>query len=161
MNKSNESESDKDYVIECDIFHILTKKHKREDLDGIYCAIQAAMAYDCRYVDVGSLVGKIMPRGRKTSGCYCSNIGPVGLAFFHFLFEIQLEKAGSTDYHNYIFTRRFFPKTIEAYMKTSRDPKSDAFQKAYNDQVTKLETERQKILDNNIYLSSGQVLLNS
>lgn len=151
--KHVENDEEKNYVIECDIFHKLTKKHKREDIDGIYCAIQAAMAYNCEKVDVGALVGKIMPRERKTTDCYCSNIGAVGLAFFHFLFDVKLNEAGSTDYHEYIFTRKFFPKTVVAYMKTASNPSGDKFRAAYNKQVSLLEKERQKILDTTVWLS--------
>lgn len=161
MQNPEKPTNDKDYVIECDLFHTLTKKAKRDDVDGIFCAIQAAMAYNCEYVDVGYLVGQIMPPGRTTTDAYCSNIGPEGLAFFHFLYDIKLKKAGCSDYHEYEFTRKHLPKTLVAYIKTSCDPGSEAFKTAYEKQVEKLKTVRRKILAENIYLSSEQIIMNS
>ncbi len=133
-------------AIEYDIFHMLAKKHRRTDVEHVFIAIQAAIAFSQKAVDVGAVAGLIMPEGRNTMDVYCPNIGPEGIAHFYFLFDIKLVQAGSSDYHDYRFTRRHDGAVIDAHLKTACEPCGPKFQRAYSAYVQKLDAERDQLV---------------
>lgn len=139
--------NDPDYISECDLFHEMTVKQKRRDVSEVYYAIQSALAFNAKRVDVGCLAGKIMPPGRLLTDCYCSPIGPEGLAHFSFLFDIELVKKGSSDYHDYRFKRKTDGASVIAYLKTSCNPDEVEFDKRYEAYLKKLTKLRTKLIE--------------
>ncbi len=135
-----------DLVREHQIFWMLVKGCRDHPVGRVYLAIQAAIAYGAERVDVGWLMGEMMAQGRKTMGPDCDSIGAGGLAYFHWLYEVELVEAGDTDYHEYRFRRRSDGKTVVARLKTGADPRSLHFQQAYDRERRKLEGKRAKFL---------------
>jgi hypothetical protein len=131
-----------EWKIEHDIFHMLTRRYRRRDVEEVYIPIQAAMAFGHTQVDVGAVAGKIMQEGRLTMDRYCINIGADGLAFFHFLFVTELIEAGPTDYH----------------MKTAADPDGAAFRAEYNESLEKLGKARDAIIEKHDWVRFSKVV---
>lgn len=136
-----------DWVPEHDIFHMLAKKFRRLDVEEVYLAIQAAIAFDRKEVNVGRVIGEILPAGRMTASTYCENIGASGLAFFFFLFRVELADEGPTNYHSYRFVRRYDRATVTASLKTACDPSGEDFRREYDLWLKKLDRARDRIID--------------
>jgi len=147
-----------EWKIEHDIFHMLTRRYRRRDVEEVYIPIQAAMAFGHTQVDVGAVAGKIMQEGRLTMDRYCINIGADGLAFFHFLFVTELIEAGPTDYHTYRFCRRYDGASVDAYMKTATDPDGAAFRAEYNESLEKLGKARDAIIEKHDWVRFSKVV---
>ncbi len=128
------------------IFWMLVKGCRDHPVGRVYLAIQAALAYGAGRVDVDWLMGEMMAQGRKTTGPSCDNVGAGGLAYFHWLYEVKLIEAGSTDCHEYRFRRRSDAKEVLASLKTGADPRSLHFQQGYERERRKLEKKREKFL---------------
>lgn len=135
-----------DILIEHDLFHRLARKHHRTDVVEVFLAIQAAIAYKQKRVDVGWLAGQMMADGRQTMDRYCPNIGAEGLAHFFFLFHVQLVDEGRSDYHEYRFRRRHDGATIIAFLKTALDPAGATFRRDHDAHVKKLDRERDRLV---------------
>ncbi len=137
------SPSPDDAVIEHQIFWMLVKKaSRRDDVGRVYLAIQAALAHQRTSVDIGSLLGAMMPEGRDRMDAACDRLGADGLAYFHWLYEVELSSTGDADYHHYQFRRRADGAQITAYLRTAPDPRSLQFQQEYERQRRKLEKKR-------------------
>ena len=135
-----------DFAREHQIFWMLVKGSRDHPVGRAYLAIQAALAYGCETVNVGWLMGEMMAQGRKTTGPDGENIGAGGLAYFHWLYEVELSVAGVADEHEYQFRRRADGKTILALLKTASDPRSLYFQQACERERRKLEKKREDFL---------------
>src|SRR5579875_2769002 len=113
-----------DVGTEHQIFWMLVKKaHKRDDVGRVYLAIQAAMAYGQETVDVGWLTGAMMVEGQNDMGAAGSPIGADGLAYFDWLYEVELIAVGETDRHQYRFRRRHDGTQVLALLRTADAPK--------------------------------------
>ncbi len=135
-----------DFVREHQIFWMLVKGSRDHPVGRVYLAIQAALAYGCDQVNVGWLMGEMMAQGRKTMGSSCDRIGASGLAYFHWLYEVELTTAGPADVHDYRFRRRSDGKEILASLRTANDPRSLYFQQDYGRTKRKLEQKRAVLL---------------
>ena len=134
-------------VLEHQIFWMLVKKgQRRDDVGRVYLAIQSALAHQCATVDVGSLVGALMPEGRRTNDAACDQIGADGLAYFHWLYKVELTSPGRSDHHHYLFCRRGDGARVSAYLRTAALPKSLQFQQTYERQKRELEAKRARCL---------------
>lgn len=134
-------------VQEPQIFWMLVKKaRRRDDVARVYQAIQAALAFKQETVDVGALLGVLMPEGRRTNDDACDAIGASGLAYFHWLYEVELTSPGEFDYHHYLFRRRNDGAQVLAYLRTAAFPKSLQFQQTYERQRRELEGKRAQLL---------------
>lgn len=135
-----------DFAREHQIFWLLVKGSRDHPVGRVYLAIQAALAYGRATLDVGWLMGEMMAQGRKTTDSTDENIGPGGLAYFHWLYEVELAEAGATDQHGWLFRRRSDGKQVLATLRTGADPRSLHFQQAYARERRKLEEKRAKFL---------------
>ena len=141
--------SREDFATEHQIFWMLVNKaERRADVGRVYLAIQAAIAYGRESVDVGWLMGAMMAEGRATTDVSCDQIGTDGLAYFYWLYEIELTSAGDADYHHYRFRRRHDGAHVSAYLRTAHAPRSLQFQQGYDRQLRKLEKKRAGLLAN-------------
>ena len=147
-----------EWIPEHSIFHMLAKKFRRRDVEEVYLAIQSAIAFDRKEVDVGSIAGKIIPEGRMTASPYCENIGASGLAFFFFLFHVELVEAGPTDYHRYRFVRRYDGAKTVAYMKTALDPAGPEFKAEYDRWFKKLDRARDRIIETHDWVRYDKIV---
>ena len=131
------------------IFWMLVKKaHKRDDIGRVYLAIQAALAYERETVDVGWLMGAMMAEGRSTMDTSCDDIGAGGLAYFYWLYEVELAAAGDADHHDYRFRRRRDGAQVFAHLRTATAPRSLQFQQTYERERRRLEKKRAALLAN-------------
>ncbi len=146
MSTSSTSE---DLAPEHQIFWMLvTKASRRDDVGRVYLAIQAALAYQHETVDVGWLMGAMMAEGRISNDDGCDRIGASGLAYFYWLYEVELSSVGEEDAHYYYFRRRSDGARITAYLKTASAPRSLQFQQEYERARRKLEKKRTALLSN-------------
>ena len=121
---------------------LVTKAHRRDDVARAYLAIQAALAYRQETVDVDWLTGAMMPAGRRSPDPASDPLGAGGLAYFHWLFEVELLTPGEADCHQYRFCRRNDHAQITVHLRTAPFPRSLQFQQEYERQRRKLETRR-------------------
>ena len=131
-----------DFAREHQIFWMLVKGSRDHPVGRVYLAIQAALAHGSETVDVGWLMGEMMAQGRKTMDASCDGIGAGGLAYFHWLYEVELAGVGEADTHEYRFRRRSDGKEIVALLKTAANPRSLYFQQACERERRKLEKKR-------------------
>jgi len=155
---SNKIDIRDEWIPEHDIFHKLAKKFRRRDVEEVYLAIQSAIAFGRKEVDVGSIIGKIVPEGRMTASPFCENIGASGLAFFFFLFHVDLVEAGLTDYHFYRFVRRYDGAKTTAYLKTALHPNGDDFRSEYNQWFKKLDRARDRIIETHDWVRFDKIV---
>ena len=133
-------------VREHHVFWLLVKAGRDGAVARVYLAIQAALAYNAERVDAGWLMGETMARGRRTTGPAHEPIGAGGLAYFYWLYEVELVRAGEDDVHEYRFRRRHDGKEIVALLGTATNPLGLYFQQAYARQKRALEKRRQQFL---------------
>lgn len=130
-------------AVEHQIFWMLVKKAaRRDDVARAYLAVQAALAYRQETAEIGWLVGAMMPEGQAVSNPDGEAIGATGLAYFQWLYEVELLAAGDADQHQYRFTRRADGAQTVALLRTSAAPKSLQFRQGYDRQLRKLEAKR-------------------
>ncbi len=122
------------------------KARRRDDVCRVYLAIQAAIAHGRATVDVGSLMGAMMPEGQSTMAADYEGIGAGGLAYFFWLFETELVSAGELDCHDYLFRRRHDGAQITTSLRTAPAPRSLQFQQEYERERRRLETKRAYLL---------------
>ena len=150
--------SHEDFAPEHQIFWMLVKKaHKRDDVGRVYLAIQTAIAYGRETVDVGWLLGAMMAEGRLTMDTHCDEIGAGGLAYFYWLYEVELSASGDADYHHYRFRRRYDGAQVSAYLRTATAPRSLQFQQVYERERRKLEKKRESLLVNYRWHSTAEL----
>ncbi len=143
-----------DTATEHRLFWMLVKKaQKRDDVGRVYLAIQAAIAYGQETVDVGWLAGAMMAEGQSSTGGPGDPIGAGGLAFFWWLYEVELSSVGEADRHQYRFRRRHDGAQVVASLRTADAPRSLQFQQEYERQRRYLEKKRAALLPN--YLRPG------
>lgn len=129
------------------IFWMLVKKpFRRDDVARVYLAVQSALAHGQKSVDVGLLTTALMPEGRRTMDAACDAIGASGLAYFHWLFDVNLVSTGDGDYHHYAFHRRHDHAETLAWLRTASAPKSLQFRQEYERQRRRLEAKRLDLL---------------
>ena len=128
------------------VFWMLVKGCRDRPVGRVYLAIQAALAFDRERVDVGWLTGEMMARGQREMGSACEPLGAAGLAYFYWLYEVELVEAGEGDSHEYRFRRRRDGKEIVARFRTAAEPRSLYFQQAYERERRALEKRREKFL---------------
>ncbi len=134
-------------MIEFAIFFDLCKRYRRDDVEQVYIAIQAAISYGAKLVDVGPKLGQIRPPGyRGLDDGYDPGIGVSGLAFFHWIYDTKILKEGGTDYHTYRFIRRHDQKQIQVTLKTTNEPSDPDALSEYEEQVAKLSKSRNSLL---------------
>ncbi len=137
------------FAPEHQIFWMLTKKaHKRDDVGRVYLAVQTAIAYRRETVDVGWLAGAMMADGRDAMDTRCDSLGASGLAYFYWLYEIELAAEGEADCHHYRFRRRYDGAQVTANLRTAPNPKSLQFQQTYEREKRRLEKKRETLLAN-------------
>lgn len=134
------------FVQEHHVFWMLVKRHKRHDVGHVYLAIQAAIGLGMPYVNVGAMIGFMMPEERGMMGSYCPNIGSEGLAFFSWLYEFELVEKGGTDYHHYVFRRRYDGRSVTAYLKTTCDVGKPSAEAAFERMRSRLGKQREAIM---------------
>lgn len=125
---------------------LVKKACRRDDVARVYLAIQAALAFGRESVDVGALLGALMPDGQRAADASGEAIGAEGLAYFFWLYEIELVSAGEADCHNYRFRRRADGAQVTAFLRTAPQPKSLQYQQRYERQRRSLETKRTEFL---------------
>ncbi len=146
------------FAPEHQIFWMLAKKaHKRDDVGRVYLAIQAAIAYRHDAVDVGWLMGAMMAEGRTTMDAHCDALGAGGLAYFYWLYAIELTSPGNADCHHYRFRRRYDGAEVTAFLKTAHAPKSLQFQQVYERERRRLEKKRETLLTNYRWYSTAEL----
>ena len=134
-------------AVEHQLFWLLVKKaHRRDDVNRVYLAIQAALASGRKIVDVGAMLGALMPEGRRTLDDTSEPIGADGLAYFCWLFEVELREVGEADQHVYRFRRRHDGATVDANLRTAPAPKGLQFQQVYERHRRTLEATRAELL---------------
>ena len=130
-------------VTEHHLFWMLVKKaRRRDDVGRVYLAIQAAIALGRQTVDVGWLMDAMMAEGQSAMEGGCEPIGAGGLAYFHWLFEVELLSTGEADSHDYRFLRRHDGARIVAHLRTAHAPRSLQFQQQYERERRRLEEKR-------------------
>ena len=135
------------FAPEHQIFWMLVKKaHKRDDVGRVYLAIQTAMAYGHETVDVGWMMGAMMAEGRATGDAHCDELGPGGLAYFYWLYDVGLSSEGEADCHHYCFRRRYDGVQTTALLRTASHPRSLQFQQKYERERRQLEKKRETLL---------------
>jgi hypothetical protein len=139
--------SDQEWMIEFWMFFDLCKRHRRPDVEQVYLAVQSGLAYKVKRVNVGPLLSEIRPVGyRGLDDGFDPGIGMSGLAFFNWIYKIELEDEGHTDYHTYTFTRKHDNKKILLTLKTTNDPRSEFADRDYRQQLKKLEKSRNTLM---------------
>ena len=151
--------SDQEWMIEFWMFFDLCKRGKRDDVEQVYIAIQASLAYQVKAVDVGPLLAKIRPpRYRGLDDGYDPAIGMSGLAYFNWIYDLELIDQGNTDYHTYLFRRKHDKRKVEVTLKTTLEPKSVRAKEDYEEQLRKLEKWREKLLVTKRYGATAEFL---
>ena len=154
--------SDQVWTIEYLIFSDLCKRYRRSDVEQVYVAIQAGFAFGVGCVDVGPLLLKLRPPGYPgLDAGYSPSIGTSGLAFFQWIYDIELAEEGSGICHSYQVTRRHDHKTILAVIKTDKDPSGDDAKAAYDEQLRRLTKSRDSVLVTKRYLTLAEYLFGS
>ena len=147
-----------EFAAEHQIFWMLVKKsRKRDDVSRVYLAIQAAMAYEQKTVDVGWLAGVMRAEGQPTSPAAGDGIGADGLAYFYWLYEVELVAAGDLDGHHYRFRRRSNEAQIIALLRTAPAPRSLQFQQQYERERRRLESKREQLRANYHWLTTAEL----
>ena len=147
-----------DFAPEHQIFWMLVKKaHKRDDIGRVYLAIQAAIAYGHKTVNAGWLMGAMMAEGRTTADTRCDELGAGGLAYFYWLYDVELSSPGAADCHYYRFKRRYDGAEVVAYLRTAHASKSLQFQQVYERERRRLETKRAALLPNYRWHSTAEL----
>ena len=141
--------SREDAATEHQIFWMLVKKaRKRDDVGRVYLAVQAAIAYEQETVDVGWLTTAMMAEGQDATNADGDAIGARGLAYFCWLYEVELISVGETNCHQYRFHRRHDGAQVLALLKTANAPRSLQFQQEYEREKRYLESRRAALLPN-------------
>lgn len=125
---------------------LVKKAQRRDDVGRVYLAIQAAIALGRQTVDVGWLMGAMMAEGQSAMDAGGEPIGAGGLAYFHWLFEVELLSTGEADCHDYRFLRRHDGAQMVARLKTAHAPRSLQFQQEYERERRRLEEKRADFL---------------
>ncbi len=125
---------------------MLVKGCRDHPVGRVYLAIQAALAYDRERVDAEWLMGEMMARGQQAQGGAGECLGAEGLAYFHWLYAVELVEVGEGDCHGYQFRRRHDGKQVVALLRTAANPRSLHFQQAYDRERRLLEKQREKFL---------------
>jgi hypothetical protein len=144
--------------MECSLFHDLVHRFKRGYLEEIYVAIQAAIYFKARFVDVSDACNQIMTSEHTAIGKQALPIGPQGLAFFCFLFQVSLVEKGLSDYHTYRFTNRYSGASVLSRLKTDLHPDRADFQKSFDAMLKKLDKARDAIIDKSDWKSAPKTL---
>lgn len=147
-----------EWVIEHDIFHKLVRRFKLPHLEHVYLAIQAGLTFGQKTIDVGAIIGRMLPEGRMTADIYCPPIGANGLAFFYFLFTVERISEGRSDYHTYKFTRRYDNASIEVKLKTDSNPHGADFINEYTIWLKKLDKARDAIIEKNNWKPISKII---
>jgi hypothetical protein len=141
--------SDEEWAIEFLIFYELCRRYRRADIEHIYCAVQAGLAFGLKVVNVSELLWRIRPPGyHSLDRGYEPDIGAGGLAFFYWLYEINLLNQGGGDTHFYQFTRRHDKVSATVIVRTGDEPSSQIGKLEYERQFAKLQRSREAILVN-------------
>ena len=144
--------SNQEWMIEFWIFFDLCSQYRRRDVEQVYIAVQCGLAFKVEVVDVGPLLCRIRPPGyRGLDDGYDPGIGSSGLAFFNWIFDIELVDQGSTDYHRYRFTRKHDKRSTLVELKVESNPLGELSQFHYRTQLKKLEKSRDNLLVNKRY----------
>jgi hypothetical protein len=139
--------SDQEWTIEYLIFSDLCKRYRRTDVEQVYIAIQAGFAFGADCVDAGKLLLKLRPPGYQgLDAGYAPSIGISGLAFFHWIYDVELVEEGSGICHSYQITRHHDRQTILAIIKTDKDPAGESAKSAYDEQLRRLVKSRESVL---------------
>ena len=129
------------------VFWMLVKGCRDHPVGRVYLAIQAALAFGCERVDVGWLAGEMMARGQRgAGGDGGERLGAAGLAYFYWLYEVELVGVGEGEMHEYRFRRRRDGKEVVALLRTAGEPRSLYFQQAYERERRALEKRRGRFL---------------
>lgn len=151
--------SDQEWAIEYLIFSDLCKRYRRGDIEQVYVAIQAGFAFGMKSVEVAPLLLKLRPPGYPgLDAGYDPAIGTSGLAFFHWIYNVELAEEGEGTRHTYQVTRKCDRHTIYAVIKTDRNPSNDTAKTAYDEQLRRLIKSREALLVNKRYGTMAEFL---
>jgi len=137
--------SEDEWIIEFMVFEKLCKRYRRDDVVQVYTGIQSAIAFKAKRILMSQVLGKILPISSQGLGSIDPGIGMSGLAFFNWIYEVELIQEGSTNYHEYLFRRRHDNAELTVDLKTTNDPNSHHSAEDYREQLTKLERSRDDI----------------
>lgn len=151
--------TDQEWAIEYLILGDLCKRYRRSDIEHVYIAVQAGFAFGVDCVNVGPLLAKIRPPGYPgLDAGYAPAIGTSGLAFFNWVYNIELAEEGSGICHTYQITRKHDRRTILGNIKTDTDPASDSAKSAYDEQLRRLTKSRESLLVTKRYGTMAEFL---
>jgi len=151
--------TDQEWTIDYLIFSDLCKRYRRSDIEQVFIAVQAGFAFGARSVDVGPLLLKLRPPGYPgLDAGYSPSIGTSGLAFFRWIYDVELAEEGPGLCHSYQITRLHDHKTILAIIKTGKDPAGDAAKEAYDEQLRRLTKSREAVLLTKRYYTLAEYL---
>ena len=151
--------TDQEWTIDYLIFSDLCKRYRRSDVEQVFVAIQAGLAFGARRVDVGPLLLELRPPGYPgLDAGYSPSIGTSGLAFFQWIYEIELAEEGPGLCHTYEIRRRHDQKRILAVLKTDKAPSGDAAKAAYDEQLRRLVKSRESVLLTKRYYTVAEYL---
>ncbi len=125
---------------------MLAKGERDHPVGRVYLAIQAALAFGVERIDVGRVMGEMMAKGRASMNPSSERLGGGGLAYFSWLFEVELAAVGDADGHTYRFRRRRDGKEVLATLRTADEPRSLHFQQDYERERRRLEKKRALVL---------------
>jgi hypothetical protein len=139
--------ADQEWAIEYLIFADLCKRYRRGDVERVYIAVQAGFAFGAQSVNIGTLLAKIRPPGYPgLDAGYAPAIGTSGLAFFNWIYDVELVEEGDGVRHTYQITRKHDHRTILAILKTDKDPAGESGMAAYDEQLRRLTKSRDSLL---------------
>lgn len=93
------------------------KAKQRPWVIDIYIAIQAALAFNCeKHIDFNRLADAIMPRPDRPRESFIP-LEQSGLDALGILFDCECVEKGTTDYHEYRFTRKSDGKSVVGTIK--------------------------------------------
>ena len=136
------SQQNTEFIIEHMIFHQLLKKHKRQDLEWLYLAIQTAMSQKKPKVDVGEYLFNVLPAGYNYPSKYSPPYTCRCLAFFSYLYNITIPD-GSDNYCTIHFSRKYDQNEVSAHLKLHG---KSTFWDEYHSFKNTLDASREKIL---------------
>ena len=141
------------------IFTDLCRRYRRVDVERVYIAIQAGYAFETDCVDIGPLLLKLRPPGYPgLDAGYAPAIGTSGLAFFNWIFDIELVRESEGIRHTYQITRKHDRQSILAILKTDKDPEGESAKTAYEEQLRRLTKSRDSLLVTKRYGTMAELL---
>lgn len=139
-----------DVVRENAIFHALVSKHKAHAAFWTYIGVQSAILAKCTdVVDFASWLSALAPgHPDLAENDSVPWLGASGLAYFQWLYDVDVADVGRTDYHTFKFTRKADGKSVLVVLKTTDAERGAGLpgSSAYGELSRKLTIERDRLL---------------